>query len=62
MIELLSYDVINGSRTQHNDAVGLKFKDKKEMDDFRKETEKEHPECYIALTYRDVPVLESVII
>jgi hypothetical protein len=54
MLELIKYDVVNGSKTSHKDVAEIIFNDYKEMEEFRKKIVIEHPDADVYLTYKHI--------
>ena len=52
MLELIKYDLVNGTKTSHED-VEATFANYEEMEEFRKKLIIEHPDHEVYLTYQD---------
>jgi hypothetical protein len=53
MLELIKYDVINGTKVSHPDTTGEVFNNYEELEKFRQKILVEHPDEEVYLTYKD---------
>ena len=54
MLELIKYDVVNGTKTAHKDVAGMIFNSREEIEEFRKKVKLEHPDEEVYLAYKDM--------